>query len=248
MAALLNVEDKIEPEGNAGGDEQQQEEQRQEEDGGAPERPEFIPEEAWTDKGFDRDKFLEIVRAEKRPESADAYALPEAIEGIDMEEAKASPLLAGLRTAAHEAGLDQDAFARVSTTMLTEAKKMADANIAAEKNKLGDKADARISAVNAWLGTALPVGQAKALAGMATTADAVAALETLMKSGARRTGSEAGQPGTGTTRKTRQQIEELMSTPAYNGKPNQRDPKVIAEVDAWFAEEAKLNPKDRKPK
>ena len=39
--------------------------------------------------------------------------------------------------------------------------------------------------------------------------------------------------------KTQAEIEQLMKTPAYRGKDHERDPKVIAEVDAWFAANAK---------
>lgn len=241
MAALLD----------AGGDDQQQQDQQQQDSQqqqDAPARPDFIPEEAWGEQGYDPAKHLEILRSTARPESADVYELPETIEGIDMDEARGSPLLAGLRLAAHEAGLDQDGFARVSTTMLTEAHRLASEKISEEKGKLGEKADERISAVNAWLGSALPAAQAKAIAQMATSADAVAALESLMKSGGRKTGSSHGGNVSSDARPTRAEIEAIMVTPAYAGKPSERDPAVIAKVDKWFEEEAKINPKDRSPK
>lgn len=197
-------------------------------------RPEFIPESAWTDKGYDKNLHLEALRAEFRPESADAYTLPD-IEGFDKDKAATSPLVVALRQSAHAAGLDQGGFEAALKTYTDESVRLANEAATEAKTKLGDNADARLNAVGVWLGANLPRAEADALAAGLTSAEAVIAFEKIMKSGGRQASSETPAA---TSRKSRAEIEQMMGSKEYMGKASERNQKVIDEVDAWFKAEA----------
>lgn len=202
--------------------------------GPAPERPEFIPEEAWDpEKGYDRAKHLEILRSETRPESADAYDLPD-IDGFDKETAGKSPLVAALRKSAHAAGLDQEGFNAAVSEYVAESVRMAEAAHNLAMQELGENAATRTAAIGRWLGANLPKSQANALAASLTSAEAVIAFEQIMNGG-RKSG---GDPPPAPTRETRAEIEALMNSKAYMGKAAERDPAVIKRVDDWFKAEA----------
>lgn len=166
--------------------------------------------------------------------SAEEYAIPE-IEGFDAEAAAASPVFAAMRTAAFKAGLDQAGFDEAIKSYVDESSARTTEAQTAEMGKLGANAKARIAAVGTFITSRLPAAQAEALRVSITTADAVKAIETLMGSTARRTTAPVVAP----PRKERSDIERLMASPAYSGRERERDPKVIAEVEAWFTAEAK---------
>lgn len=201
---------------------------------GAGDRPEFIPEEAWTETGYDKAKHLELLRNETRPASADAYALPE-IDGLDKDKVGSSPLVVALRNAAFEAGVDQGAFDKAFQTYAAESIRLSSEATENEQKALGENHKARTDAIGAWLGKNLAADEAQAVAAGLTSAKAVMAFEKLMSKGARTAGGDPPPPA---ARETRAEIEALMNTKAYMGKAHERDPAVIKKVDDWFKAEA----------
>lgn len=210
-------------------------------------RPDYLPAEAFGEDGaYDPKKHLELLRGTVRPEAADKYELP-TIDGLDAEQLAASPVVAAMRNAAHKSGLSQEEFAGVFTDYIEAEKTRASEITQAELAKLGDNHKQRLAAIDTFLGSSLPAAQAKALAASATSAAAVEAIEALIrKAGGGRTGGTGGSgAGGGSARKSREEIQQLMESTAYSGNASQRDAKVVAEVDKWFEEEAKANPRRR---
>ncbi len=208
-------------------------------------RPEWVPEELWKDGKFDTETFDAFksrpAPAADKPETADAYALP-AIDGFDHEAAGQSALFSTLRAAAFESGLGQEQFNKVITDYVGAETAKAEAFEAAQTAALGPQAGDRLKALGSWLDRTFTPQRAAALRAAATTADGVEALEEMMNGG--KSVKPRDDPPPANTGKTEVEILALMKTPAYAGKESERDPKVIAEVEAWFAANAK--PKQRK--
>jgi len=203
------------------------------------ERPEWLPEEFWGDNGFNQDA-LEALKSRPEPQadvpaSAEAYKLPE-IEGFDAEKAGASPLFAALRKNAHANGMGQAAFEATIKDYVEGESARAEEYEAEQKKLLGSNADQRLKALGTWLDSSLPPEKANALRAMATNADAVAGLEELMNSKAKI--PPRGDPPAPKPAKTKDEIRKLMQSDAYRGTPEQRDPAVVKEVEAFFAAEA----------
>ncbi len=205
---------------------------------GGTERPDWLPEELWGEQGFNADAFEQIKagkKADDLPADADAYVLPD-IEGFNKDVAAASPILKVLRSAAFDAGMGQEGFNGLIKSYVEGEATKASEQMQAEMTALGANAKARISAVNTFIRSALPKEEADALAASVTSAKAVMALEKLMATG-KPGGGGRGQPTPPPTRKSREEIDKLMASPAYSGKEADRDPKVIKEVEDWFQAE-----------
>lgn len=147
----------------------------------------------------------EAERTKDVPAEAAGYALelPETIKvpenfKIDLDES--DPFLAEARTAAHAAGLSSEAwkglvaaYANMQIRGQTEAAE----TYAAEKAKLGERADVRLKSVTDWLGANLKAEQAKALMGSLYNADQIRAMEAIIALRADATpGQGGGQPPT----------------------------------------------------
>jgi hypothetical protein len=169
-----------------------------------PARPDWVPEtffDAQQGIKFDdfgkhykelaeRDAALQ-ERAKSIPDKPEAYKieLPQDFkieglpEGVQIKFNEKDPTLAEARALAKEIGLPQADFSKFLTL---EAKRIANAAIeedralAAEKQKLGDKAVERISGVDSYLKRNLSAAQYSAIAGVAKKADAIEALEVLI--------------------------------------------------------------------
>lgn len=136
-------------------------------------RPDWLDEGYWGESGvkldalkpvLDEHKALTAAQAERAraiPEKPDGYKLelPQGAvpEGATFEFDEQSPLLQNARKVAHEMGLPQAEFSRLlglyaQDKIAEDAKLQAD--IAAEKPKLGANANARIDAVKTFLATA----------------------------------------------------------------------------------------------
>jgi hypothetical protein len=174
----------------------------------------------------------EADRIAARPETPDAYQLPEH-EALDAEAMAASPVINLWRKAAHEAGLGQEQFQSVIAEYAQAEIDRMETERAAELAKLGENAAARTEAVALWAQKTLGnTPEFEALQRMATDAAGVQALEKLMDlmkdidTGA---GDDPGrQPDV-----TEADIRALMNTPAYY-HPQKRDPAVVARVEAFF--------------
>jgi len=176
--------------------------------------------------------------ASDAPDTPEDYKLPD-IEGFDHDQANASPVFSAIRRAAHKAGLGQEAFEGAIQDYVDETISKSTEAKTAEMAKLGANAKARLSAVSSYITSKLPAAQAEALRRTLTTADSIKALETLMGVGTRKTSTSAPVAQS----VSREEIEKLMATKSYMGRPNERDQKVIDKVDAWFANEARQKAK-----
>lgn len=204
-------------------------------------RPDWVPEAAWGDNGVDLEALGQhfsgyVPRSDDLPESDEAYQLPE-IDGFDHEKAAASPILKALRKGAHANGVGQKAFEGIIADYVAEVQRVDTENYAAEVAKLGSNVESRLQTLSNWIGASLPGPQAEALRAMTVSAGAVQALEALMNRGA--TPRPRVDPPQAAQRKTRPEIEALMASKEYAGRPNERNPAVIAEVEAWFETEYK---------
>ncbi len=167
------------------------------------------------------------------PDSEEGYEIPE-IEGLDADKLKTSPIVESMRAAAFKAGLTQEAFSEAISDYAERAQTQLKDNTQREIASLGENAKQRIAALNATLGQRLPSDLAQSLAASITTAKAVQAIEKLLATGRKTTGSQA-QPKPA---KSREEIEKMMADPRYRGSLQQRDPTFISEIDAWWRAQA----------
>lgn len=145
---------------------------------------------------------------------------------------------------AHANKLGQAQFEGVISEYVKEMTATEQAGFDAEMKKLGDKSDTRLQAVANFLGANLPPEQVAALRAAATSADAIMGLEALMNRNANP--QPRNDPPAPVTRKTRDEITALMATSAYSGRPNERNPAIVSEVDKWFEDQAALDAKGTK--
>lgn len=226
--------------------------------GGAAERPEWLPEKFWSETGPNvenlaksyaelertRGASLEDLRSQweaermaQRPESADAYELPD-VEVLDKEQMAQSPVVAAWRAIAHEAGLPQDAFEKGLQQYAAAEIERLEAHVQTEMAKLGDNAKVRAGAVSAWAqSTFTDPEEFAAVQQIGTSAAGVKVLEKLMRmmgdsGGAPQDFEDGGQQGD-----TRDEILKLMDSREY-WDPKKRDPAVIKRVEAFFQKQA----------
>lgn len=161
-------------------------------------RPEGIPDELWEDgnglKVGDLVSAYRDLKAQADERTADLPATPadyelklsEAVqvpEGFNVDIDPEAPFFSDVTKELHALGVGKagvqklvDAYARAQIAEQTQAVE----SFSAEKAKLGDRADARIGAVQTWLTANLKADAAKALMGSLFTAEHVQALETII--------------------------------------------------------------------
>lgn len=161
-------------------------------------RPEGIPDELWEDgKGLKVGDLVSAYRelkAQAEERTADLPATPaeyelklsESVkvpEGFNVDIDPEAPFFSDVTKELHALGVGKagvqklvDAYARAQIAEQTQAVEA----FSAEKAKLGDRADARIGAVQTWLTANLKADAARALMGSLFTAEHVQALETII--------------------------------------------------------------------
>lgn len=220
-----------------------------------PERPDYIPEKFWdAEKGEVRvdglaksyaeleknrvnpDKLKEeweTERLAKRPEDPSGYELPKD-ERFDQDQLASSPIVEIWRAAAHDAGLDQEAFEGRLTEYADAFMAQTEERMKAELEALGENGQTRIDAVEKWAAATLPEEEYLALASVASSANGVKLAERMMKA-FREAGMEGsgggGDPVDGAD--TIEDIEKLMQTKEYYD-PAHYDDKVRKRVQAFF--------------
>ena len=253
--AALALEEEQEGGGDSGGGEEQSGEEQSGEQQEEAQRPEWLPEKFWNaeakapsvenlaksyaelerNRTADPEKLKETWETERlaaRPESPDKYELP-TNEALDPDLLANSPVVKLWRKAAHEAGVGQEQFTKVIDDFAKEEMTRLSESFNAEMSKLGENAKARTEAAGLW-GQKFFAGEGEfeAFQQMTTTAAGIAAAEKLMKvmadAGVEVEGEAAndGKDDMGTIRK-------LMDSKAYYD-PMNRDPKVVARVEAFF--------------
>lgn len=199
-------------------------------------RPEGIPDDLWGETGFNADAFGKYrAPPADLPAAADGYTLP-AIEGVEIE--ADDPLIKILRARSFEQGIGQAGFEAVLTDYAAELRAADEKATADAKGVIGDNADGRITAVSTWLDGKLPKEQADALKLAVGDGHAMLGLEKLMNAGVNQ--APPVPPPPPVTEKSYDEIRKLMQSPAYSGKPSERNAAVMKEVTDWFAaQEAK---------
>lgn len=219
-------------------------------------RPEWLPEKFWGEEGPNVEALaksyatLERTRANPdelkaqweqerlagRPESPDKYELPDD-EVFDPEALASSPVVDLWRKAAHEAGIGQDKFKEVLGEYAKGELERIEARRTEELTRLGENAKARTEAVGLWASKLFGEGEKfEAVAQICTTAAGVEAIEQLM--GMTRDAMPSGDDFEGPAGEpTLEEIRQKMDTPQY-WDPQRRDPKVVAEVEAFFKKRA----------
>lgn len=202
-------------------------------------RPEGVPDDLWTETGLNTERLSQYrAPAADAVEAADKYVLP-SIEGLELTEIENAPTVQLLRSAAFEAGIGQEGFAKIFTEHVQAQIAEGDAYADKQRQLLGENATQRMTALSQTLDGRLPKELAEALREVAVDAKVVEALEKLT-SGAPPPRGDLPPPPTGQT-KTREEIRGIMQSPAYTGKGGLRDPAVVKLVDDWFETEAKLD-------
>ena len=173
----------------------------------------------------------ESERLSIRPETPDAYALPNN-EALDMDALAASPIVSLWRQAAHEAALPQEAFERVINDYAQAEIDAMQARQANEIQKLGENASDRTTAVRLWAEKTFKDGELLSVQRIATDADGVQALERIMGALSER-GIDVGISEGAGQEESYEDIQKLMQSKEYYDS-SRRDPKVVARVENWF--------------
>jgi hypothetical protein len=225
-------------------------------DGGG--RPDYIPEKFWKDgkpdveglgksyselegwKGKKAEELAEEVRktdraARKVPDKPEAYALPK-IEKVDGELMAKDPMVATWRKLAFEAGLGQEGF-EAGIKQYVETALAGAPDLEAEKKKLGDNADVRISAIVTWAKSNFKGEELEALKPIATSAAGIQVLEKIQKMtfGEKRTDdTDGGGNNTNVEPElTPEKLKGMQGDPRYWDHAR-RDPEFVKQVDAGF--------------
>ena len=211
------------------------------------ERPEWLPEKFNTPEdmaasysslesklGQGRDDMraeleqeLEIEALEGRPETAGDYVLPDI---IDEEQAVDNEMLAWWADHAHENGYSQEEFT-AGIMKYAEHMESQEPNLEAERQSLGENADARIEAVQLWSENKLPEEFQDQAELLATSAQGIKFMEYLMSEGKQTTPSgDFAVPQNA----SQDELNAMMKDPRY-WNPSQRDMGFVKKVDEGFS-------------
>lgn len=166
------------------------------------------------------------------PATAEEYTIPE-IDGIAADEISSSTVFQTIRSAAHEAGVPQEAFNKLVTDWHAAEVAEVETYRTEQLALLGqdeEKVKLRLGTLSASLTRLLPEAEAKELMGAAASAGVVQALERLINR-APAPRSPVQQP----EKDDESTIKKLMNSPEYMGLEHERDPEVVARVDRYFA-------------
>lgn len=208
-----------------------------------PGRPDWFPEEYWKDGKPDIDGFREAAKSEMlkgRPESADKYEIP-ALEGVETMDVEGAEITKWWRETAFARGLSQEDFNKGIETYVAQIRangemwmRQDEEALKAEREKLGENADARLQSLGNWVRTTFQGEELAAITGIARTAAGVKVLERLMA--ATRDGVIPGgadfEPSVDTG-PSEEEIKALMQDRRY-WSPGNRDPAIVAKVNSYF--------------
>jgi hypothetical protein len=218
------------------------------------EKPEYIPKKFWDNgkvqtedlaksyteleskigqkkEGF-KDEFISEFKAEQmkdRPADEDSYTLPE-IEGFAQEEILANPMLDWWKKVSFEQGFSDEQF-HDGIKQFAEST-VVEQDLEAEKQKLGDNADARIGSVSNWAAKNFKDGELDIVVQLGTTADGIRFLERVIGMGVSSVNS-ADSVDKGTGKLTLADLRSKMQDPRYWDQ-NQRDESFVREVEQDF--------------
>lgn len=217
------------------------------------ERPEWLPEKFWVDgqpaydklaqsygelekmRGNMKDSLTQEIEAQRlaaRPESPDAYTLPQD-ERLDDELMSSSPVVQWWRQFAHEQGYGQEQFETAIKAYAETQISQVEQGYQEELKKLGENANVRIEAVQLWANNFFDQGEIEAISAACTTADGVAAMEKIMEK-LKGTGNVDPAVFEKKPEVTRADIEKMMQDKRY-WHPADRDPAFVRQVEEFFS-------------
>ena len=220
-------------------------------------RPDFIPEKFWnTDTGeinmeeFGksytnlekyvggkkdelRDVIINELSEEAESEKPENYELPKLPENITEEMLEANSMTEWWRGFCNENAYTQEIFEEgINKYIDSYNDTMPD--IDAEKQKLGENADARLDAVNSWASTFFSAEEYEAVAGtLGATVEGIEALERMMET----TKSSLSRPNQVSQPErplTHEDVRSMMKYKRYYD-PKDRDMNYVKKVDEAFA-------------
>ena len=223
-------------------------------------RPEYIPEKFWnTDKGevnmeeFGksytnlekyvggkkeelREQIVDELQQEaiaERPENVEGYELPKLPEGVTEEIINANPMTEWWKNFCYENAYDNEVF-QDGVNKYVDMYIGNQVDIDAEKEKLGENADARLSAVNNWASSQFTPEQYEAISStLGQSVDGIEALEKMMNMN-KQTISNAQNFTQPERPLTVEDVRSMMKDKRYFD-PKERDESYVRKVDDAFA-------------
>ena len=170
---------------------------------------------------------LEVSALEGRPETAGDYELP---EQINEAEAVDNEMLAWWAEHSFENGYSQEEFAD-GIAKYAEYMDTQGPDLDAERQALGENADARIEAVDLWAGKNVPEEFADQIELLGQSAQGIKMLEHFMSQSQQ--ASPQGQ-FVAPQATNEEQLKTMMNDPRY-WNPSQRDPNYVKQVQEGFS-------------
>lgn len=170
---------------------------------------------------------LEVEALEGRPETAGDYVLPDI---IDEEQAVDNEMLGWWANHAHENGYSQEEFT-AGIMKYAEHMESQEPDLEAERQALGENADARIEAVQLWSENKLPEEFQDQAELLATSAQGIKFMEYLMAEGKQTSPNGSFTPAAAVTL---EDLQSMQKDPRY-WNPSQRDMGFVKKVDEGFS-------------
>ena len=217
------------------------------------ERPEHIPEKFWKDGKVDADemaksytqlesystgkeetikeKLMEELANEHAENMPESYEMPKLPEGITEEMVNENPMTTWWTEFSKENGFTQEEFDS-GITAYVESMQGHQPNLEAEMEALGENANSRVDAVNAWASKNFPPEEFEAIQySLGTTAQGIQAIERIMEM--QTTGVRSEQFTQPEKQLTMADARAMMTDKRYFD-PRFRDEAYVAKVDAAF--------------
>jgi hypothetical protein len=212
----------------------------------SPARPDWLPEKFQTPENLVqsyseleskigardesvKEDFLKELETEfynGRPASVGEYNIP---ESIDEELANDNPMFQWWANEAFENGYSQEEF-EAGINQFANFMDSMGPDLDAEREKLGDNAEARLNAVSAWTNKFFTEEELPAVQQLGSTAEGVAVLEKIM---ALQNGSSLNSLSTEPSTISQTDLDNMMKDPRY-WKPGERDQGFIDKVTQGF--------------
>tara|TARA_R110000822_G_scaffold306438_1_gene432740 strand:+ start:230 stop:973 length:744 start_codon:yes stop_codon:yes gene_type:complete len=218
------------------------------------ERPEYVPEKFWKDGKADfegmgksytqlegfvggkeetlREKIINDLATEHDSNVPESYELPALPDGITEEMVTANPMSTWWNETAKANGMNQEEY-ESGINAYVEVMQGQEPDIEGEMDKLGENANDRIDAVNAFAEKSFPPDEFEVIQySLGTTAEGIQALERIMEM-SNGSGVRSEQYAQPEKRLTLDDAKSMMADPRYHD-PRHRDPAYVAKVDAAF--------------
>lgn len=217
------------------------------------ERPEHIPEKFWKEGKVDfdemaksytqletyvggkeeaiKEKLMDDLANEHAENIPEKYELPALPEGITEEMVQENPMYAWWGETAKTNGMNQEEY-EAGINAYVEMMQSQQPNLEKEMEALGENANSRVDAVNAWASKNFPPEEFEAIQySLGTSASGIQALERIMDM--QKTGVRSEQFTQPEKQLTMADARAMMQDKRYFD-PRYRDDAYVAKVDAAF--------------